>query len=327
MAMIDISPGDAQRPVGPSSMGRALLDRVFGSIAMARRHDGELPMGNVTVNDGIRIAISIVMCAGLLVSDLVTPVEMNEVQLYPLALLPLYRVQLRYLLLAFSCLTIGLIVLGYSLAPDPNFWDGLSNRTFSIVMVVVTALSLARLATSERQLMLRALTDPLTGVFNRRTFVELSGKEAVRARRRGSLTSVLMMDIDHFKRVNDTYGHAVGDLVIKTLAEAATKSLRPTDILARYGGEEFVITLPETDAEVAHRVAERLRATFEQQVVPADGAEVRFTVSIGIVTFATGISIAEAMERADQALYRAKQNGRNRVEIAPVVAEATAQAI
>jgi diguanylate cyclase (GGDEF)-like protein len=273
-------------------------------------------MGTVTLSDWFRIAFSLALCAGLFLSDLITPVEMNEVQLYPLALLPLYRVQLRYLLPLISVSAIALIVLGYCLEPDPDFWDGLSNRTFSVVMVVVTALSLGRLAVSERKLTLRALTDPLTGVFNRRTFLDLSNKEAARAQRRGSLTSVFMIDIDHFKRINDTYGHPVGDLVIKALAETATKGLRPTDILARYGGEEFVITLPETDADVAHRVAERLRAALERLVVPSEGGEVRFTVSIGVATFATGVSIALAMERADHALYRAKEGGRNRVEVA-----------
>jgi diguanylate cyclase (GGDEF)-like protein len=252
---------------------------------------------------------------------------MNEVQLYPLAFLPLYRVQLRFLLPLFAAISIALIVLGYSLAPDPDFWDGLSNRTFSIVMVVVTVVALIRLATSERKLTLRALTDPLTGVFNRRTFMDLSNKETARAQRRGSLTSVFMIDIDHFKRINDTYGHPVGDLVIKALAETATKGLRPTDILARYGGEEFVITLPETDGDVAKRVAERLRAALEALTVPADSAEVRFTVSIGVATFATGVSITAAMERADHALYRAKQHGRNRVEIdEPAAAAAEAAA-
>jgi diguanylate cyclase (GGDEF)-like protein len=273
-------------------------------------------MGTVTLSDWFRIAFSLALCAGLFLSDLITPVEMNEVQLYPLALLPLYRVQLRFLLPLISVSAIALIVLGYCLEPDPDFWDGLSNRTFSVVMVVVTALSLGRLAVSERKLTLRALTDPLTGVFNRRTFLDLSNKEAARAQRRGSLTSVFMIDIDHFKRINDTYGHPVGDLVIKALAETATKGLRPTDILARYGGEEFVITLPETDADVAHRVAERLRAALERLVVPSEGGEVRFTVSIGVATFATGVSIALAMERADHALYRAKEGGRNRVEVA-----------
>ncbi len=128
-----------------------------------------------------------------------------------------------------------------------------------------------------------------------------------------------MIDIDHFKRVNDTYGHGVGDLVIKALADTAAKMMRPTDILARYGGEEFIVTLPETDAEVATRVAERLRVALEQLVVPADGREVRFTISVGVATFFTGVPLDQAMERADQALYRAKEGGRNRVESAEVL--------
>jgi diguanylate cyclase (GGDEF)-like protein len=283
-------------------------------------------MGTVTTNDVIRIALSLALCAGLFMSDLKTPVEMNEVQLYPLAFLPLYRVQLRFLLPTFGLLTIALIVLGYSLAPDPDFWDGLSNRTFSVVMVLVTAASLGRLAVSERTLMLRALTDPLTGVFNRRTFLELSKKEAARAQRRGTLTSVLMLDIDHFKQINDGFGHPAGDLVIKAVADAATRSLRPTDILARYGGEEFVITLPETDGALAQRVAERLRATIGEVAVETEGGEVHFTVSVGVATFATGVSIVEAMACADQALYRAKQNGRDRVEFAEPMFAAFADA-
>ena len=284
-------------------------------------------MPAVTMHDMLRIALAVVICVALFLSDLITPVEMNEVQLYPLAFLPLYRVQVRFLLPLFAAISVVLIVLGYSIAPDPDFWDGLSNRTFSILMVVGMALALGRLATAERKLMLRALTDPLTGVFNRRTFLEMSSKEEARARRRGTLTSVLMMDIDHFKRVNDTYGHGVGDQVIKMLAEVATKGLRPTDILARYGGEEFVVTLPETDGEVAGRVAERLRASLAQAIVKADGVgDVSFTVSIGIATFATGVPLAKAMERADQALYRAKEGGRNRVETSELLEPAVAAA-
>jgi len=104
------------------------------------------------------------------------------------------------------------------------------------------------------------------------------------------------------------------------LAEQATKSLRSIDILARYGGEEFVVTLPDTDADVASRVAERLRAALERAVVRTDaGIEVKFTVSVGVATFTTGVPLARAMEAADQALYRAKHAGRNRVEIAPLL--------
>jgi len=283
-------------------------------------HDEDALMGSLTMQDMLRIALAVAICVGLFLSDLITPVEMNEVQLYPLAFLPLYRVQVRFLLPLFAVVSIILIVLGYSIEPDPDFWDGLSNRSFSILMVLGTAIALGRLATAERKLMLRALTDPLTGVFNRRTFLDMSSKEEARARRRGTLTSVLMMDIDHFKRINDTYGHGVGDQVIKALAAVATKGLRPTDILARYGGEEFIVTLPETDGDVAQKVAERLRSSLEQAVVKADSVgDVRFTVSIGVATFATGVALADAMARADQALYRAKESGRNRVEISELL--------
>src|SRR6266851_5027928 len=134
-------------------------------------------MKGVIPADLVRMGLSAVLCAVLFLSDLVAPVEMNEVQLYPLVLLPLHRMTTRCALWAFSVLAIGLIVFGYSLAPDPDFWDGLTNRSFSIVMVLVTAAALHRLATSERALLLQALTDPLTGVFNRRTFVDLSNKE------------------------------------------------------------------------------------------------------------------------------------------------------
>ena len=310
-------------PADPAIWAGVLWDCVK-RLAVPGPRNEDVRMDTLSTNDMIRIAVAIAIFAGLFVSDLITPVEMNEVQLYPVALLPLYRVQLRLLMPFFSIVAITLIVLGYCIAPDPDFWDGLSNRTFSVVMVVVTAASLMRLAISERKLTLRALTDPLTGVFNRRTFLDLSSKEEARARRRGSLTSVLMIDIDHFKRVNDTYGHPAGDLVIKTLAETATKSLRPTDILARYGGEEFVITLPETDRAVAQRIAERLRAALEKAVVSTEAGDIRFTISVGVATFASGISIMDAMGSADQALYRAKQNGRNRVELAeePVASHA-----
>ncbi len=312
--------GPGQPVSAPRQRGLAARIRDWYASTQPHANDGGMMLDGVSARDWVRIALAGVLCAILFLSDLVTPVEMNEVQLYPLALLPLYRVQVRYLMPLFTMVTVALIVLGYSIAPDPDFWDGLSNRTFSILMVLVISVALARLASAERKLMLRALTDPLTGVFNRRTFIDLSSKEEARARRTGTLTSVLMMDIDHFKNINDSYGHPVGDLVIKALAETATKGLRPTDILARYGGEEFVVTLPQTDVEVASRVAERLRAALEQATVSTDdGKQVRFTVSIGIATFTTGVTLAEAIESADQALYRAKQGGRNRVENADLL--------
>src|SRR5262249_39103217 len=128
--------------------------------------------------------------------------------------------------------------------------------------------------------------------------------------------SVLMLDIDHFKKINDTYGHPVGDLAIKALADVCSKALRPHDILARYGGEEFVLTLPHTPAEGARTVAERIREAVEKVEVPSDQGKVRFTVSVGVSTYATGEPFDQIVERADKALYASKQGGRNRVTVA-----------
>src|SRR5271170_5386432 len=230
-------------------------------------------------SDVSRIIVACLFCAGLFASDLFSTVEMNESQLYPLALILLYGVRIRYLLQAVCALTILLTVLGYALDPPTDVWDGVTNRAFSITVVLGTAICLTKLSQYERRLVVQSMTDPLTGLLNRRSFLELSGKEETRARRHGNPFSVLMLDIDHFKKINDSHGHPVGDLAIKALAGVCGKALRPHDILARYGGEEFVLTLPHTPAEGARIVAERIREAVEQTTVPSDNGPVRFTVS------------------------------------------------
>jgi diguanylate cyclase (GGDEF)-like protein len=165
---------------------------------------------------------------------------------------------------------------------------------------------------------MESITDPLTGLLNRRRFTELANREVTRSRRHRLVFSVLMLDIDHFKRINDTYGHPVGDLAIKAVAEVCTQALRPHDLLARYGGEEFVLTLPQTESEGAHTVAERIRAKTETLTVPSEHGPVRFTVSIGISTYQSGQPLECVVARADEALYEAKQSGRNRVVILPL---------
>jgi diguanylate cyclase (GGDEF)-like protein len=126
-----------------------------------------------------------------------------------------------------------------------------------------------------------------------------------------------MLDIDHFKRINDNFGHPVGDLAIKALAEICNQALRPHDILARYGGEEFVLTLPHTDEAGARVVAERIRKAVEQLELASASGPVRFTVSIGLSIYKKDLSLEHILERADQALYKAKQAGRNRIVSLP----------
>ncbi|MBI5625957.1 MAG: diguanylate cyclase [Nitrosomonadales bacterium] len=167
----------------------------------------------------------------------------------------------------------------------------------------------------ENELKHQARVDLLTGLNNRRHFFELAEQELARAKRYGAPLPALMLDVDHFKLVNDTYGHHVGDMVLQKLSEVCVQTLRGIDILGRIGGEEFAILLPETKSEQAFEVAERLRLAVAGAVVPLEqGDSIHFTVSIGVALFvATDAKIDDMLNRADTALYAAKNMGRNRV--------------
>lgn len=159
-----------------------------------------------------------------------------------------------------------------------------------------------------------SITDDLTGIHNRRHFDETFGLEVRRAARYHHSLSVIMLDIDHFKMVNDTYGHPAGDVVLKRLGAMLEQALRETDLVARYGGEEFVMALPETPSETATAIAERLRERVADEVFRAGEAELRITVSMGITTGAGEDMTPKALiGAADAALYEAKNAGRNRV--------------
>lgn len=159
-------------------------------------------------------------------------------------------------------------------------------------------------------------TDPLTNLYNRRFLTEALGNEIQRAARLRSDLSLLMFDIDHFKRINDAYGHQAGDKVLVAVADALKEGLRTYDIAARYGGEEFVLVLPGTSLSSGRLVAERLREAVQSLKFPFHKDGLNVTVSVGIATFPTGhIFDVDTLTRcADEALYRAKENGRNRVE-------------
>jgi diguanylate cyclase (GGDEF)-like protein len=159
-----------------------------------------------------------------------------------------------------------------------------------------------------------ASRDPLTGAFNRRTMRELLDLEAGRAQR-GTPFTVCMADLDHFKSVNDTHGHAAGDEVLKGFADVVRATLRPTDALARWGGEEFLIGFSQTAADTARGVAERLRASLEQRAFAGLPPGFRVTGSFGIAEHRAGETIDQTLARADAALYQAKRSGRNRVEV------------
>ncbi|MCG8613616.1 MAG: diguanylate cyclase [Pseudomonadales bacterium] len=159
-------------------------------------------------------------------------------------------------------------------------------------------------------------TDRLTQLFNRGFWEECLVKEFNRFQRYQHTCSLIMFDIDHFKRVNDTYGHQAGDEVIKTVSEVLRSCLRKTDIAGRYGGEEFGVILVDTDTEGAQIFAERLRAAIEALTVRYETTTIRFTISLGVSALELGIPNYKAwLERADQALYKSKHLGRNKTTL------------
>lgn len=183
--------------------------------------------------------------------------------------------------------------------------------SFGLGMGIVAFLGFYVKSYVRDQLETDALNDPLTGAYNRRYFEDFGAREIARSNRARRTLAVVMYDLDHFKRVNDTYGHAVGDQVLKKLTQIVRDHIRKTDVLARVGGEEFAVLFPETDANSAQVIAEKLRAAVEE----ADFHPIEtLTISIGVTGLVADDSLASALDRADKALYLAKEGGRNRVE-------------
>jgi diguanylate cyclase (GGDEF)-like protein len=173
----------------------------------------------------------------------------------------------------------------------------------------------------EKNLQLEALsvTDALTGLANRRHLMTKLEQEVQRARRYKTPLSVVMIDIDHFKLVNDTYGHAMGDEVLRNIGKLLKAGVRTTDLAARYGGEELTLVLPHTDLAAALLVADTLRQKFAEQDHTLDGVTIRKTASMGVAARDGQGEVPDAedlLKHADEALYRAKEGGRNRVEAA-----------
>lgn len=166
-----------------------------------------------------------------------------------------------------------------------------------------------------QQLRELARTDSLTGLFNQRHFRDALLQEMERTQRSHNPTSLMFIDLDFFKQVNDTHGHEVGNLALQHLANLLTNNLRRLDVAARYGGEEFVVILPGTDLFTGRMVAERIRGFIENNHVAIAGGELKLTASIGIDVYRSGDSddIESFVARADKLLYQAKRGGRNRV--------------
>ena len=190
-------------------------------------------------------------------------------------------------------------------------------RKFTTISLQQTQLEKAHAELQSKQKELERLTrqDGLTGLFNRNTFVELSRSELKRAQRQGSATTILLLDLDHFKRVNDTWGHPAGDAVLRHVATLASTTVRSTDLVGRLGGEEFIVLLPNTSAEAGRKLAEKLRLRLESAPVPWEKATIAVTASFGLAstTSEEKRDFETLYTEADKALYLAKQRGRNRV--------------
>ncbi|MBI2382201.1 MAG: diguanylate cyclase [Gammaproteobacteria bacterium] len=199
---------------------------------------------------------------------------------------------------------------------------GLSGQVEQLAILVydVTDSAEAQAAFAEANARLENLsrTDRLTGLFNRGHWEECLQQEFARYQRTKQTSCLVIFDIDHFKKVNDTYGHPAGDAVIRQVSAMLAKAQRKTDVTGRYGGEEFTAILVGTDAAGAAYFAERLRAQVEAVTVTHEGRDIRFTISLGIAEIGPKLPTYKAwLERADQGLYKAKQGGRNQYVVMP----------
>jgi len=183
-----------------------------------------------------------------------------------------------------------------------------------LVNFAVTATNAIHNAELHSEAQKSAITDALTGLYNRRGFYELGQREIERSFRFKHPLTAVMIDVDHFKYINDTYGHFTGDQVLRHIAGRVTRQLRKVDILARYGGDEFILLLPETHIRVGGMVAERLRRSVSETQLPTEQDLLQVSISLGIAGLTTEITNLEALvQRADSAMYTAKQAGRNRI--------------
>ena len=206
---------------------------------------------------------------------------------------------------------IGLAVFEAGSGADEMVYDALPRLISSSLK---GALLVQALVEKDKELERLADVDILTGIFDRRHFFELAEMEIARARRYKRPAAVIMIDIDHFKDVNDNFGHAIGDEVLRILADRLRGVLRQTDVLGRYGGEEFAVLLAETEPEMAKLVADRLCNRINDEPLSAGRRQIPLTISLGVSSLGDELQdLAGLLARADAAMYAAKHSGRNRV--------------
>ena len=238
------------------------------------------------------------------------PFYLSDVKNYRVPLMPLETNNISSMMVIPLLYENNLLGLLAMLSGQARFLDSFQTELLKVMCnQAATSIANARLHAEIKQL---ATTDGLTGLLNHRIFQEKLTGELKRLKRSNEPTSLILTDIDYFKKVNDSYGHPVGDLVLKGVAKIINETIRDIDIPARYGGEEFAVILPGTDSKGVKNIAERLRKAVMDKSFSTEGKTFKVTISVGIATSpADAKSKEELIEKTDQALYRAKKNGRN----------------
>ncbi|MCX8009326.1 MAG: GGDEF domain-containing protein [Patescibacteria group bacterium] len=226
--------------------------------------------------------------------------------------------------LAYSCFFVLRAIAVMTITPVNDFFAStlIQNLTF-ILQLVVGFLSVIGLITMVNQrlhaeLQQQASIDELTGIFNRRYFWKLAIEEIKRAKRYGYPLSLVIIDVDHFKHINDTFGHLTGDFVLTSFAALCKKCFRDVDVVARFGGDEFAVLFPMTTSEQAFIAIERLRSALKTDPFQRDNLTIKITISVGISSLSNGSESLDALlARVDIALHKAKENGRDSIKILP----------
>ena len=219
-------------------------------------------------------------------------------------------------LVAACYLFMGYAVYGIAIISAGTFSTLMANFSPFLLVAYVTSLLAEDIRKAKRRIMVLSQTDELTGLLNMRAFNNLLDKEIVMARRYPQPFTLMMIDVDGLKKVNDQFGHAAGTHMLMSIAASISGCVRTADVLARYGGDEFIILMPHTHSETARIAAERIRTAVHRSSFELSGQPIAASVSIGIASFPESSEAAEdVMEKADAALYRSKQSGRDTVSV------------
>ena len=213
------------------------------------------------------------------------------------------------------------VYLGYSSTHDSLFWltnagDFMSQLAPMLLVAYITTMLSADIRSALLRIKIISETDELTGIYNVRAFTAIASRTHKQSLRYRHFYSILMIDSDNLKAVNDTYGHEAGNRLLKLTVTCVQESLRETDVFARYGGDEFVVLLPQTKPDGAYEVAERIRKAIANTPLDTQGKQIKTTVSVGVAGYPShGDDLAVIMNRADHALYNSKRQGRNRTTV------------